>query len=615
MLFKLGFHNKSPVELLLENDDCTLEQILDEDDVIAEAKAHYGKLIEFLGKSENLTKMIDFITIEIPLDQLQNLKNQSKIVQEDEKVAEESDQNDEVHINEEKLQKRIYKYPRIAAEILCCDIDSIYTSISSDKLLLTSLFDFISHEKETLNPQLTNYWIRVVTYLVQRKPIEVHKFIMSQGEPLVLNFCKHIGVPGMDELLLKLISCELYDLIISAETNRSAKQQLKLRLMDAKDNSDATNIIKQSVQWWTDSGVPFKLIEKLSPEHSSDCHINVTKILSEIIRRSLQYNLDIQKLNPLATSILSDSVLCKLMDTLLENNDVLNEGIALLHTLIDTSVDLMDADFDEQLPSAIKVILTKLPQLVKLLENPPTQPSLTLTFGTLSPPLGETRLKVVEFLSSLYHIRCELVEKALISSNVLGVVINLFFQYEFNNMLHNLLLNIISFILASESHALKKNLFVDCQIIERILQASKLNEQAIAENKMRKGYMGHLTVISNTIVSTANSDEAVSSLTKDISGWKDFVETSLTERNAIESRQMGSDDSYLALIGGVPLSSSSANNTHQQSVTEYMKEESEEDPFEDFDDEMEEQEIEPKQDASTKESSPLSETVTNNDGL
>ena len=322
MLFKLGFHNKSPVELLLENDDCTLEQILDEDDVIAEAKAHYGKLIEFLGKSENLTKMIDFITIEIPLDQLQNLKNQSKIVQEDEKVAEESDQNDEVHINEEKLQKRIYKYPRIAAEILCCDIDSIYTSISSDKLLLTSLFDFISHEKETLNPQLTNYWIRVVTYLVQRKPIEVHKFIMSQGEPLVLNFCKHIGVPGMDELLLKLISCELYDLIISAETNRSAKQQLKLRLMDAKDNSDATNIIKQSVQWWTDSGVPFKLIEKLSPEHSSDCHINVTKILSEIIRRSLQYNLDIQKLNPLATSILSDSVLCKLMDTLLENVSV-----------------------------------------------------------------------------------------------------------------------------------------------------------------------------------------------------------------------------------------------------------------------------------------------------
>ena len=321
MLFKLGFHNKSPVELLLENDDCTLEQILDEDDVIAEAKAHYGKLIEFLGKSENLTKMIDYITIEIPMDQIQNLKNQTKF-SDDEKDMDESSETEEqqeVRLNEEKLQKRIFKYPRIAAEILCCDIDALYTTISSDKLLMTSLFDFISHEKESLNPALTNYWIRVVTCLVQRKPIEVHKFIMNQGESFVLNFCKHIGVPGMDELLLKLISCELYDLIVSAETNRSAKQQLKLRLIDAKDNSDATNVIKQSVKWWTDSGVPFKLIEKLSPEYSSESHINVTRILSEIIRRSLQYNLDIQKLNPLATSILSDPVLCKLMDTLLEN--------------------------------------------------------------------------------------------------------------------------------------------------------------------------------------------------------------------------------------------------------------------------------------------------------
>ena len=317
MLFKLGFHNKSPVELLLENDDCTLEQILDEEDVISEAKAHYGKLIDFLAKSENLTKMIDYITIEIPLDQIQTLKNQTK--SEETEKADDTTESEEVHLNEEKLQKRIFKYPRIAAEILCCDIDALYSAIVSDKLLLTSLFDFISHEKQTLNPQLTNYWIRVVTCLVQRKPIEVHKFIMSQGESFVLNFCKHIGVPGMDELLLKLISCELYDLIISAETNRSAKQQLKLRLIDAKDNSDATNVIKSSVKWWTDAQVPFKLIEKLSPQYSSECHINVTRVLSEIIRRSLQYNLDIQKLNPLATSILSDSVLCKLMDTLLEN--------------------------------------------------------------------------------------------------------------------------------------------------------------------------------------------------------------------------------------------------------------------------------------------------------
>lgn len=271
----------------------------------------------------------------------------------------------------------------------------------------------------------------------------------------------------------------------------------------------------------------------------------------------------------------------------------------------------MDADFDECLPSAIKVILTKLPQLVQLLESPPTQQPLTLTFGVLNPPLGETRLKIIEFLSSLFHIRCEVVEKALIASNVLGVIVNLFFQYEFNNMLHNLLLNIISFILASESQPLKKHLFVDCAIVERILQAFKVNEQAQNESKIRKGYMGHLTIISNTIVSTANSDETVASLTKDISGWKEFVETSLSERNMIETRQMGSDDSYLSLVGGA-----TPNTNHAPLSDEERKEL--EDAFQDFDDDMAEEYKDDsakelnEENASTKDSSPLSESIQTN---
>ncbi|KAL9652266.1 hypothetical protein ABK040_011926 [Willaertia magna] len=571
MLFKLGFHSKSNVEILLENEEtCILENLLDEDDIIQEAKAHYGKLIDFLCKSENLTKMIDFITIEIPIEQVNDLKKNN------------NQKESEIMINEEKLQKRIYKYPRVAAEILSCDIEPIYTSIVNDKLLMTSLFDFILQEEEKRNVNLSNYWIRVVTCLVQRKPIEVHKFIMTQNEQFVIKFVNHIGIPGMDELLLKIISCELYDLIVSAETNRSAKQQLKLRLMDAKDNSDAVNIIKQAVHWWVDNGIEFKLIDKLTSTFSSDYHVNVTRILSEIIRRSLQYNLDITKLNPLAQNVLSDKVLVKLMDTLLANNQVLNEGISLLHTLIDTSIDLMDTDFDENLPNAIKVILSKLPDLVNLLKELPTDNNntLVLTFGTLNPPLGETRLKVIEFLSSLYHIRCEPVEKALIECNVLNVVIDLFFKYEFNNLLHNLLLNIISFILSGDSQSLKKNLFVDCKIVERILKANKLNDQNMKEgNKMRKGYMGHLIIISNTIVTTANSDDTIQQMIKDIQGWKEFVDTTLSERNAIESRQMGSDDNYLHIV--------SVSSIQLPPLSEEEQKEKEE-AFIGFDDEMEE---------------------------
>lgn len=46
MFWKLGFHNqKSPLEALLEKDDVRLEDVLDQEDIIQEAKAGNDRLI------------------------------------------------------------------------------------------------------------------------------------------------------------------------------------------------------------------------------------------------------------------------------------------------------------------------------------------------------------------------------------------------------------------------------------------------------------------------------------------------------------------------------------------------------------------------------------------
>ena len=46
MFWKLGFHNqKSPLESLLEKEDVRLEEVLDQDDFLQEAKAGNDKLI------------------------------------------------------------------------------------------------------------------------------------------------------------------------------------------------------------------------------------------------------------------------------------------------------------------------------------------------------------------------------------------------------------------------------------------------------------------------------------------------------------------------------------------------------------------------------------------
>lgn len=63
---------------------------------------------------------------------------------------------------------------------------------------------------------------------------------------------------------------------------------------------------------------------------------------------------------------------------------------------------------------------------------------------------------------------------------------DLFFHYEFNNLLHNLFVKIISYILAGESVSLKKSLFADCKLVDRILRANKANEEAMFVSIGRK---------------------------------------------------------------------------------------------------------------------------------
>ena len=46
MFWRIGFHNPSAIDSLLERQDVSLEDLLDEDDLLQECKAQNSKLIE-----------------------------------------------------------------------------------------------------------------------------------------------------------------------------------------------------------------------------------------------------------------------------------------------------------------------------------------------------------------------------------------------------------------------------------------------------------------------------------------------------------------------------------------------------------------------------------------
>src|SRR5204863_2386253 len=56
-----GYANISTIDTLLDKPDTTLEDLLDEADLIQELKAHNTKLIEFLRDEDKLEKLLNYV--------------------------------------------------------------------------------------------------------------------------------------------------------------------------------------------------------------------------------------------------------------------------------------------------------------------------------------------------------------------------------------------------------------------------------------------------------------------------------------------------------------------------------------------------------------------------
>eukprot|EP00694_Reclinomonas_americana_P005665 EC795003.1.p2 GENE.EC795003.1~~EC795003.1.p2 ORF type:complete len:109 (+),score=34.11 EC795003.1:70-396(+) len=105
MFWRLGLHyQESNVSKLLEREDCELTDLLDDDEILTECKAHNEKLVKYLSRVPIVERLIDFITV-VP----------------------------EVGAADEK---RTSKYPHLACEALCCDISELWEVFLESRPLL-----------------------------------------------------------------------------------------------------------------------------------------------------------------------------------------------------------------------------------------------------------------------------------------------------------------------------------------------------------------------------------------------------------------------------------------------------------------------------------------------
>ena len=170
---------------------------------------------------------------------------------------------------------------------------------------------------------------------------------------------------------------------------------------------------------------------------------------------------------------------------LIQRNSNLNETLSLSQPDGENSVDW-------GIPSLISITLRHLPHLYSLLQTKSTSSPIGYQWGQLKAPLGELRLKCVELFLVLFGSGYKEVSLSLSNLNVLDVILSLFFEFQWNNILHSLVENLVQIVLDGEGERVKENLLVEGKFVERLLDTFDSVENSQDPKAFRPGYMGHL---------------------------------------------------------------------------------------------------------------------------
>ncbi|MCO5552402.1 hypothetical protein L7F22_005913 [Adiantum nelumboides] len=472
-----------PVESLLDKDGFTLQELLDEDELVQECKALNTRLINFLRGKSQIQQLVKYVV---------------------EEPSEESD------------TKRVFKFPFIACEIITCEIEVILKTIVDDEQIMDLLFSFLdsNHSHGAL---LAGYFSKVVICLLTRKTTAVMRYLQAHNE-----------------ILKKLV-----DLI-----SITSIMEVLIRLVGADDTMHLFH--ENSTHWLADTDLLEMLMDKLSPPNSSEAHANAADTLSVVSRLSQ---------SELATKLSSPSFIARLFCLALEEQDsqtslahCLSVCISILEPkrYIMVGMGRLQQVPDSQVTANLETIagmLQRLGDLLKLLEVRADEKMLPTTYGELRPPLGPHRLKIVEFLAVLVRANSEAARQELVRLGAIQLILKLFFDYPFNNLLHHHVENIVSSCIESNCKLLIDHLLVECDLVARLLQvdanpfvvSSNSNNQPtlITSHKAspKVGNLGHLTRIANRLLS--NTD--IRAHLEENPDWVKWQTEVLQSRNSIEN--------------------------------------------------------------------------------
>lgn len=530
-----GFHTISPIDTLLEKPDCTLQELYDEDELLQECKSQNRRLLDFLTEPIHLEQMVQYLVEEPP---------------------------------EGSDEKRALKYPYLSSEVLSSDLWQIVEAVYNHPSVLQMIYSFLNRDPP-VNPLLANYSTKVAAALMQRKVPETLDFLKTKLPNIVSRLVVHLNSPGVMELLMKIATAD-----------------------------EGTGVdVYGTVKWLCDENLVGLLVDRFVESNDPEVHENVAQALIDLITvtsgsaSQANPNPDAPAaaanaapapitppqgaaaassapaaagaaagapaaISPIIIQLESRSVVSKLLDRIFqkgENGSALQNGLGILIELLNKRRAPAYDPATTQMPELFDIVSSRFADCQKILDGIVTNidpnatlEEMSLTYGTLRPPLGLARQRVLDFVKAVVCCNSKPVFDAFLASPLLDTCTKLFFHYLWNTFLHQTVYEIVTVILSSSHVALKKHLLIDCRLIDLILEAEEANKQDIARTNMARGYIGHLTKISNLINNLAHPSDPDHTPDADLAAlldtkpqWKPYSEGPLDIRTKNEAQLLG----------------------------------------------------------------------------
>ncbi len=521
----------STLEEKLQKEDCKLEDLLDETNIVFELKKGNNKLFKFLNR-EQIKKLIRYIIFEPQIDDqiighkypfvandilssdinlitdyfilndkeykeknksdekeiehkeeventLNIIENNMKI-DENENLAKENEKVFDINVSNEEKKKDYEKEENDKKENNENNKENIEKKENENSFeLLDFLLNFIMNDNKELNDVLSSYFSNIMIKLIDKYTSRIIKYLYFKRKDALNKIIEHSNQKSISILTVKLLK------IKNLEFTKEEKEK----------EEEISNFRNQLIHTF------FKSITIENKNYDVDVKIN---LLIELMEENSILNLFIQL--PEIYNYLFDILS---YDINLNNNyeitnsyySTLNLLISILNQIEINKISLPE-NFDINRKNFSDCLILTLPKIIMNFEERKNSVLIESQCDQPYKSLGMINLKILDLFILIMNYLKKLPEQydnILIRNNFIKKSLNFFFNYQWNNIYHNSFVKFIKLYLNNEKehYILTKYLFEEIkinQLFESFLK-EKSNFIFNSKKEVKNGIYPHIIEI------------------------------------------------------------------------------------------------------------------------